>query len=185
MGATQGASFELVAVALAFAIGSALVLFAIAFGGRRVAEAIRRAGRGPALQRAFGVVMVATAVAMATDADLRFQSALADHLPSWVVTPTQGLEETTRSRSGSRTCGPRRASTAERMAGEALPRLGAAPDFAATRRWFNTANGRPLSLRELRGKVVLVDFWTYTCINCVRTLPYLKAWHESYAATAW
>ena len=57
------------------------------------------------------------------------------------------------------------------MAGEALPDLGAAPDFTGNERWFNTANGRPLSLQELRGKVVLVDFWTYTCINCVRTLP--------------
>jgi thiol-disulfide isomerase/thioredoxin len=66
------------------------------------------------------------------------------------------------------------------MAAEGLPALGAAPDFAGNERWFNTANGRPLSLRELRGKVVLVDFWTYTCINCVRTLPYLKAWDREY-----
>src|SRR5918997_2849432 len=92
VGATEGASPRLVAVALAFALGSALVLFALAFGGRRIAEAIRRAGRGPALQRTLGVAMVATAIAMATDADLRFQSALADHLPSWAVTPTEGLE---------------------------------------------------------------------------------------------
>src|SRR4051812_46508099 len=92
VGATQGASPRLVVVALAFAIGSALVLFALAFGGRRIAEGIRRAGRGPMLQRVLGVVLIATAVAMAIDSDLRFQSALSDHLPSWAVTPTQGLE---------------------------------------------------------------------------------------------
>src|SRR3989344_3432578 len=45
--------------------------------------------------------------------------------------------------------------------------------------WFNT---KPLTLKELRGKVVMVDFWTYTCINCIRTLPYLKNWHEKYAS---
>ena len=53
-----------------------------------------------------------------------------------------------------------------------------APDFRGIHRWINT---EPLSVEELRGKVVLVDFWTYTCINCIRTLPYLKDWHDKYA----
>jgi len=125
--------------------------------------------------------MVATAIAMATDADLRFQSALADHLPSWAVTPTQGLEDddVVQDRLADLRDEPR--FNHQAMAGEALPDLGAAPDFTGNDRWFNTRDGRPLSLRELRGKVVLVDFWTYTCINCVRTLPHLRAWHEKYA----
>jgi cytochrome c biogenesis protein CcdA/thiol-disulfide isomerase/thioredoxin len=181
VGATQGASPRLIAVGLAFALGSALVLFALAFGGRRIADAVRRAGRGPALQRALGVVMVATAIAMATDADLRFQSALADHLPSWAVTPTQGLEDSDTVQDQLADLRDRPRFDHQAMAGEALPDLGAAPDFTGNERWFNTSDGRPLSLRELRGKVVLVDFWTYTCINCVRTLPYLKAWHRRYA----
>jgi len=58
--------------------------------------------------------------------------------------------------------------------------LGEAPEFAGTERWFNTPGDRPLSLRSLRGRVVLVDFWTYSCINCIRTLPYLKAWDARY-----
>lgn len=45
-------------------------------------------------------------------------------------------------------------------------------------RWFNST---PLSIKALRGKIVLIDFWDYTCVNCIRTLPYLKAWHERYA----
>jgi cytochrome c biogenesis protein CcdA/thiol-disulfide isomerase/thioredoxin len=179
VGATQGTSARLVAVGLAFALGSALVLFGLAFGGRRIAESIRRAGRGPALQRGLGIVMVATAIVMATDTDLRFQSALADHLPSWLVTPTQGLESsyTVQKRLADLHPAPR----FRNMSAEALPVLGAAPDFVGNQRWFNTANGEPLSLRDLRGKVVLVDFWTYTCINCIRTLPYLKAWDREYA----
>jgi thiol-disulfide isomerase/thioredoxin len=55
--------------------------------------------------------------------------------------------------------------------------LGAAPDFTGTQRWFNS---KPLSLSALRGRVVLIDVWTYTCINCIRTLPYLKAWDATY-----
>ena len=53
-----------------------------------------------------------------------------------------------------------------------------APDFAGIQKWINS---EPLKMEQLRGKVVLVDFWTYTCINCIRTLPFLKSWHEKYA----
>jgi cytochrome c biogenesis protein CcdA/thiol-disulfide isomerase/thioredoxin len=61
-----------------------------------------------------------------------------------------------------------------------LPDLGAAPEFTDTQRWFNTPSGAPLSLQSLRGHVVLVDFWTYTCINCIRTLPFLKGLYATY-----
>ena len=61
-----------------------------------------------------------------------------------------------------------------------LPRLGAAPAFVGTQDWFNTPGRRPLTLAGLHGRVVLIDFWTYTCINCIRTLPYLEAWDAKY-----
>jgi thiol-disulfide isomerase/thioredoxin len=61
-----------------------------------------------------------------------------------------------------------------------LETLGPAPEFMDTQDWFNTPGGKPLTLASLRGRVVLVDFWTYTCINCIRTLPYLKAWDAAY-----
>ena len=54
-----------------------------------------------------------------------------------------------------------------------------APELEGGRGWLNT--GAPLSLAALRGKVVLVDFWTYSCINCIRTVPHVQAWHERYA----
>lgn len=53
----------------------------------------------------------------------------------------------------------------------------AAPEFEGIDKWLN---GGPLTMKGLRGKVVLVDFWTYTCINCVNTLPYIKEWHKKY-----
>ena len=58
--------------------------------------------------------------------------------------------------------------------------LGRAPDFTGNDRWFNTPGNAPLDLEGLRGRVVLIDFWTYTCINCIRTLPYLRAWDGRY-----
>src|SRR5213078_2195929 len=90
--ATMGASFKLVVIALAYGAGSAAVLFVYAYGGRRLLEPLRRAGRGPILQRVLGVVMVLTAIAIATDLDLRFQTALANGLPDFLTNPTHGLE---------------------------------------------------------------------------------------------
>ncbi|MBA3261601.1 MAG: cytochrome c biogenesis protein DipZ [Thermoleophilaceae bacterium] len=181
--ATTGASGELVVVALGYAAGSALVLLLIAYGGRRLLDRLRAAGRGAAVQRTLGIVMVATAVAVATDLDVRFQTALANDFPDFLTNPTRALE-----RSGAvedrlaelrgRARFAESARGAERKAG--LPVLGRAPDFTGNERWFNTPAGAPLHVRQLRGKVVLVDFWTYTCINCIRTLPYLRAWDARY-----
>jgi cytochrome c biogenesis protein CcdA/thiol-disulfide isomerase/thioredoxin len=178
VGATQGASAELVAVGIAYSAGSAVVLLALAYGGRRVAERLRRAGRGPALQRSLGAVMVATAIVVATDLDVRFQTALADDFPDAVVNPTRALEESgaVEDRLADLRGRPRFKSE-EAPERASYPVLGTAPEFEGTGRWFNTS---PLSLGRLRDRVVLIDFWTYTCINCLRTLPYLRAWDRRY-----
>ncbi len=55
--------------------------------------------------------------------------------------------------------------------------FGAAPELVGLQNWINY---QPLTLKQLRGKVVLLDFWTYSCINCIRTLPYIEKWHEQY-----
>lgn len=52
-----------------------------------------------------------------------------------------------------------------------------APEFPQNLKWFNTA---PLTIAEIQGKAVLIDFWTYSCVNCIRTLPHLKEWYEKY-----
>jgi cytochrome c biogenesis protein CcdA/thiol-disulfide isomerase/thioredoxin len=191
------ASSDVVAVAIAYAAGSALVLLALALGGRALSERVRRAGRGPALHRVLGAVMLATALAMSFSWDVRFQTAIADHLPGAVVNPTRSIERSARvTHELDHLRGPSRfASTSPKGLGSshggsktsgghasALPRLGEAPDFTGNQRWWNTPGDKPLSLAALRGNVVLVDFWTYTCINCIRTLPELRAWDERYRA---
>ena len=183
--AVGAASSRTVPVGLSFALGSALVLLALSLGGRALAGRLRDAGRGPGVQRALAAVLVLTGIAMATNLDVRFQSAIADHLPAGLVNPTHGLETSHAVSSRLNDLrGPSRFAVAgtgrQGVEGARLPRLGAAPDFTGNQRWFNTPSGKPLSLRALRGKVVLVDFWTYTCINCLRTLPYLEAWDARY-----
>jgi cytochrome c biogenesis protein CcdA/thiol-disulfide isomerase/thioredoxin len=61
-----------------------------------------------------------------------------------------------------------------------LPALGKAPNFTGITTWFNTPGNQSLSLSQLRGKVVLVDFWTYSCINCQRALPHVEGWYNNY-----
>jgi cytochrome c biogenesis protein CcdA/thiol-disulfide isomerase/thioredoxin len=191
VGVTQGSSGRIVALAASYSIGSAAVLLLLSLGGRRLAERLRSAARGPALQRAVGAVLIATAVLMAADLDVRFQTALARHFPSFLVNPTKSLETSraiekrladVRGRSRFDYSNPpaQAALTSAKGRRSSLPVLGRAPDFTSNQRWFNTPGGRELSLGGLRGKVVLVDFWTYTCINCIRTLPYVEAWYDRY-----
>jgi len=160
-------------LALAYGAGAAAALLGIMLAGRTVARRLaRRAGR---LQQALGAVMVATAVLLAVGLDRDFQATIADDLPAVLVNPSGGLESSAPVERA--LAGVRRARSAQ---GTGLRKLGPAPEFTGTQRWFNTPGGRPLTLRSLRGRVVLVDFWTYTCINCLRTLPYLRAWDARY-----
>jgi cytochrome c biogenesis protein CcdA/thiol-disulfide isomerase/thioredoxin len=195
--ASRGTTGGLVAVGVAYGLGSAVVLLCLALGGRRVMARLRRGRRGPVVQRVFGAVMVLTAVLMFANLDIRFQSALASEFPGFLTNPTGGLERSAAvegrladlrgaSRFRAQTeAVTRPAPRAASSSGAALPGvttpdlpvLGAAPEFRDTQRWFNSP---PLTMRGLRGHVVLVDFWTYTCINCLRTLPYVKAWDARY-----
>jgi cytochrome c biogenesis protein CcdA/thiol-disulfide isomerase/thioredoxin len=170
------------AVALAYGIGSAVVLYALMLGGRRLTAPLAR--RSARFQMAMGAVMVLIAFAMLRNYDTRFETTIASDLPSFLVDPTHGLEEShaatvqlaaLRGRKARQDAGLREAD-----AGLRLPVLGQAAEFVDTQKWFNTPGGQPVPLSSLRGHVVLVDFWTYTCINCIRTLPYLNAWYAKY-----
>jgi len=200
----SAASGKTIAIALAYAAGSAIVLLALALGGRRVFDRVRKAGRGPMLQRALGTIMILTALAIATNLDVNFDQFIAQHIPDVNLTAALECSSTVTGRlheitgrhakfapaNGSSSCGSQAtkvhtaapdASQASLLeAASSLPDLGTAPEFQETEDWFNTPGQKPLSLSALRGHVVLVDFWTYTCINCIRTLPYLKAWDAAY-----
>jgi cytochrome c biogenesis protein CcdA/thiol-disulfide isomerase/thioredoxin len=175
------------AVALSYGIGSAAVLYFLMLGGRRASAPLAR--RSASFQIAMGAVMVLVGMAMLGNYDVRFQSAIASDLPAFLVNPSEALEDTASARSalaglrGGDGIGTTATGAAPKAGANGrleLPLLGRAPEFAGTERWFNTPGGRPLTLRQLRGRVVLVDFWTYSCINCLRTLPYLEAWDARY-----
>ena len=179
----SAASGSAVLVGLAYAFGTGLMLLALALGGRRILDRLRRAGRGLMVQRSLGVVMIATALVIATMLDVKLDELIAEHIPNVNITAVIDNSGAVASRLGSihphkslvKSHGSATASSAAD-----LPVGPMAPPFVGTEDWFNTAGGRPLTLAGLRGHVVLVDFWTYTCINCIRTLPYLEAWYRKY-----
>jgi cytochrome c biogenesis protein CcdA/thiol-disulfide isomerase/thioredoxin len=188
--AAQSFNTGRLAVALSYGVGSAVVLYFLMLGGRRAVAPLAR--RGVGLQIAMGAVMVVVALAMLRSYDIKFQNTIASDLPSFLVNPSEGLEDTASAQSaladirgasahgvGARAAGA--PAPSPRAGGHLdLPVLGKAPEFVGNEQWFNTPGDRPLTLAGLRGRVVLVDFWTYSCINCLRTLPYLKAWDARY-----
>jgi len=188
LGARHHASFDSVLLSFFFAAGSAVPLLAIALAGDRLIERNRRlAQRARRLRPAGGVLLIAMALAIA----FNLTSGVQTLLPGYTTTLQQHVEgnsfafkqlqdlKGTSTNDGSLTkCEGYAASGYS----QGLSKCGAAPAFTGITKWFNTPGDRPLTLEGLRGHVVLVDFWTYSCINCLRTLPHVEAWYKRYHA---
>jgi cytochrome c biogenesis protein CcdA/thiol-disulfide isomerase/thioredoxin len=198
--ATNGTSARVVAVALSYAVGLSAVMLLYGLGGRAVLDRVRRHTRGHVVERTLGAVLLATGLLMTFNVDVRFEEALAKDtsLPAFLVDPTRSLENSNavQNRLASLRPTSRFARRQHEAAGTpvadevgvaipgvktpSLPKLGPAPNFTDTQDWFNTPGARPLTMAGMRGHVVLIDFWTYTCINCIRTLPFVKGLYATY-----
>jgi cytochrome c biogenesis protein CcdA/thiol-disulfide isomerase/thioredoxin len=170
---------RLVFVAIAYALGAAIPLLLVAKGGRRIATMFRAHQQG--VRAGMGILMALGAVAIYEGWETSLQTRLGDYttrIQRLVEGNSYAKHELAKLRGG----GSRGAALpAKPIPGAAaLPNFGAAPDFRGISHWLNTPGDRPLALARLRGKVVLVDFWTYSCINCLRTLPHLRTWYAEY-----
>ena len=169
--ALQGASFNTTLLLLAYAFGAATSLaVALLVGGKVFTRMKKSLGASERIRQVLGVLVLVGVAAIAFGLDTRVlaklssaqtasvESALATRLGA-----SQSMDET---------------ATRTNAAGElVLPVIGPLPSLEGLGPWFNSA---PLTNQQLKGKVVLIDFWTYSCINCLRTLPYLKAWDAKY-----
>jgi cytochrome c biogenesis protein CcdA/thiol-disulfide isomerase/thioredoxin len=175
LSATGSGGLETFFVAVAYALGAALPMLAIAVGSRRLTRGVgllRRHAEGT--RRAAGALLGVAAFAIALGVDQRFTTAV----PGYTEALQERIERSSTARrelSKLRRTGSQAplAAEGEAAAGEAP----LAPELEGIVEWVNSD---PLSVRQLRGRVVLVDFWTYSCINCLRTLPHLKAWDRAY-----
>jgi cytochrome c biogenesis protein CcdA/thiol-disulfide isomerase/thioredoxin len=168
--ANNDVGWRAILLTVAYAIGAAIPMLLIAVGGRGLASRLR--AQGTRLRVVSGAVIALVAVGIAFNLDTRFQTAL----PGYTQALQKHVEESKtaqRQLEKLRGGGPPVTNTAANSLGN----YGNAPAIYADGDWFNS---KPLTIASLRGKVVLIDFWTYSCINCLRTLPHLKAWYASY-----
>lgn len=166
--ALQGASVQTTLLLFVYAAGAATSLaLALMIGGRVFALMKRSLGAGEWIRRALGALVLCgvVAIALGIDTGLLTHVSLAstDHIEQKLIDVVRPM--------------PAVAAEPALQMDEALPVEARLPSLAGATQWLNSA---PLTRASLRGKVVLVDFWTYSCINCLRSLPYVEAWYQKY-----
>lgn len=167
-------------IMFSYAVGTAIPMLLVMYGGRQLLDKqvwLKLHLRG--IQRAFGILVILTGVAIFFRLDQSFQSKLLDIFPNW----GNGLTSVENIPGVKQSLSKIKSGSSDVQQGEPLFTAQqsevVAPDFTGGGTWINTPE--PLSLNgNLKGKVVLVDFWTYSCINCIRTLPYLRDWYNKY-----
>ena len=180
-------------VLFTYALGAAVPMLAIMFGGQKLANRLKP--RALAVRAGMGVLLVASGALIFTGLDTRFTAWIVDSVPGY----TESLQAAERSggatdaladlqgRNASDAVAastptprpkPARTTPATQVAVN-LPVYGDAPELAGITNWYNDA-GTPHTLAKLRGRVVLIDFWTYSCVNCIRTLPHLRELDTTY-----
>lgn len=178
--ALNGANAQTTLLLVAYAAGAATSLALAVLAGARVFAAMKRfLGLGDRIRQGLGVAVLAGvgAIALGLDTGLLAQLSYAstsgveqsilDHLRSGASPVDVASTRTTLAAKDTRQAAYR----------SDLPVEGQFPSLDGAVQWLNS---KPLTPAELRGKVVLVDFWTYSCINCIRTIPYVRAWAEKY-----
>ena len=168
-GATGRIGVDTVALALSFAVGTAIPLLAFALAGRGITERIRAfRNRQRAIRITAGVVMLGLSVALVLDAP----AALQRRLPDYTASLQARTDELLHGDSSSGTCRPGAATLGD---------CGPLPAIDGTVAWLNTPGNRPLTQKDRSGKVTLVDFFAYSCINCQRSIPGVEKLHQTYA----
>ncbi len=179
LAATGKITFDAVLVIIFYVFGIGLPLFVFAYGGQQLFVRTRFISRYTGrIQQVFGVIMLLTALAIYTNYDVAFETKLLDAFPGLNTTLNNFENNSTVTNQlnvlkGTSQSTPQATNNNTDLFNSNLP----APDFSGGTNWLNS---KPLTIAELKGKVVLVDFWTYTCINCIRTLPHITAWYEKY-----
>ncbi len=180
-GATGVIGLNTIVLTLSFAVGAALPLLVFALAGRRVAQrvnAFRRRQRQ--IRLVGGVVMIVFAIALALNVPAAIQRAIPDYTGA-LQDKVGGAAQIRQQLNLGGIVNDQNKQLSNCANGAAqLQNCGAAPDITGITGWLNTPAGMPVDLKSLRGKVVLIDFWAYSCINCQRAIPHVVDWYEKY-----
>jgi cytochrome c biogenesis protein CcdA/thiol-disulfide isomerase/thioredoxin len=167
-------------ITLAYSLGTAIPMFLIMLGGQNALRQVPWLLANLAhIQKLFGVLMILTAIGIFFNVDRRFQTFVLNTFPHYGAGLTKFEDnELIRNQLDKKTGEEiKKEDMGKPMFDFIEPKGVKAPEIIPGGVWFNS---QPLTLKELKGKVVIIDFWTYSCINCQRTLPYLRDWNEKY-----
>jgi cytochrome c biogenesis protein CcdA/thiol-disulfide isomerase/thioredoxin len=171
--ANEHVGWRAIVLTVAYSIGAAVPMLVIAFGGREASAKLR--GNAQIVRVVSGAVIGLVALGLVFHLD----DHLANLTPGYTSFLQNKIEDSHSAQKAlAKVRGGKKPLTAiKNPGGSDLPDYEAAPPILADGAWINS---KPLKLSSLRGKVVLIDFWTYSCINCLRTLPHLKTWYSAY-----
>ncbi|MFT0169959.1 cytochrome c biogenesis protein DipZ [Paraburkholderia mimosarum] len=180
--ARHGVTWQTWAALAGYAVGAASSLAVVAALGQRAMAALKRSlGFGEHVRRALGALVLLTVGAIALGVDTRLLAFVPGAPTNGVESRLVGLLATSAAARAAKAQASAQRAPIVRVSmptpASALPVEGRLPTLDGANAWLNSA---PLTPDALRGKVVLVNFWTYSCINCLRTLPYLKTWADRY-----
>ena len=179
-GATGTIGLSTVALTLSFAVGAALPLLIFALAGRRVAERVAAfRNRQRQIRVIAGVVTILLAVALVFNLPAVLQRAIPDYTGS-LQQKVGGEEQLQKLNLGGLVNDQNARLSNCSDGGQQLESCGTAPDIKGITSWLNTPGNAPIDLKSLRGKVVLIDFWAYSCINCQRAIPHVVSWYGAY-----
>ena len=180
-GATANIGVPVVVLTVAFALGTAVPLLFFALAGQRVAErvsAFRRHQRQ--IRVTAGIVTLLLAVALVFNLPAVLQRAIPDYTSS-LQNKLGGGQQIQQDLNLGGIVNDQNKELSNCTDGSAqLQNCGSAPDLKGITAWLNTAGDKPIDLHGLRGKVVLIDFWAYSCINCQRAIPHVEGWYKAY-----
>ena len=183
VGATKHVTAFSVALTICFAVGATLPILTIALAGERVVERNQKLKQRARILRPIGGVLL---IAMAIGIHFNLANDLQKWLPGYTSALQKSVEGNSFVISHLRSLEVAKSSDgqlAHCVASDTkLEMCGKAPNFTGVTAWLNTPHDAPLTIQSLRKKVVLVDFWTYSCINCERSLPHVEAWYKRYHA---
>ena len=179
LSATRAVGAQIVLVTIVYLIGVAIPLFIFSYAGQRFVQKSRLFNKYTGLvQKVFGAIIIITALLIFTNFDKVISASLLNAFPSYsnFINDLEGNNLVSKELNNIK--GNKSQSREENsdLFNVDYP----APELTGITNWLNTPDDKPLTLKELRGKVVLVDFWTYTCINCIRTLPFITSWYDKY-----
>lgn len=180
-GATGSIGIHTIVLTVSFAIGTAIPLLIFALAGQRVSERVGAFRRHQhQIRIAGGVVMLVFAVAIAFNVPAALQRILPDYTSSLQDKVGGSGDIAAQLDLGGLTNDQNKELSNCMNGAAALESCGTAPDIKGITGWLNTPGNTPVDLKSLHGRVVLVDFWAYSCINCQRAIPHVTDWYAKY-----